>query len=176
MLDLKNILNNPQDVSNALLTRGYELDLSFIEDKAQERKKIIQKKEQLAGDKNIISDSFRTVSSDKEKEKLMNQSKKIDDEVQLLKSSLERLEDVLNDHLLHIPNLPHSSCPIGDSDKDNSLIEKVNEPKGANTKEHADILESIQMISFEEGVKITQSRFVVPVSYTHLTLPTICSV
>ena len=63
MLDLKNILNNPQDVSNALLTRGYELDLSFIEDKAQERKKIIQKKEQLAGDKNIISDSFRTVSS-----------------------------------------------------------------------------------------------------------------
>ena len=45
MLDLKNILNNPQDVSNALLTRGYELDLSFIEDKAQERKKIIQKKE-----------------------------------------------------------------------------------------------------------------------------------
>ena len=161
MLDLKNILNNPQDVSNALLTRGYELDLSFIEDKAQERKKIIQKKEQLAGDKNIISDSFRTVSSDEEKEKLMNQSKKIDDEVQLLKSSLEKLEDVLNDHLLHIPNLPHPSCPIGDSDKDNSLIEKVNEPKGANTKEHTDILESIQMISFEEGVKITQSRFVV---------------
>ena len=76
MLDLKNILNNPQDVSNALLTRGYELDLSFIEDKAQERKKIIQKKEQLAGDKNIISDSFRTVSCDEEKEKLMNQSKK----------------------------------------------------------------------------------------------------
>ena len=69
MLDLKNILNNPQDVSNALLTRGYELDLSFIEDKAQERKTIIQKKEQLAGDKNIISDTFRTVSSDEEKEK-----------------------------------------------------------------------------------------------------------
>ena len=161
MLDLKNILNNPQDVSNALLTRGYELDLSFIEDKAQERKKIIQKKEQLAGDKNIISDSFRTVSCNEEKEKLMNQSKKIDEEVQLLKSSLQKLEDVLNDHLLHIPNLPHPSCPIGDSDKDNSLIEKVNEPKGANTKEHTDILESIQMISFEEGVKITQSRFVV---------------
>ena len=86
MLDLKNILNNPQEVSDALLTRGYELDLSFIEDKAVERKKIIQKKEQLASDKNTISDSFRTVSNDEEKEKLMNQSKKIDDEVQLLKN------------------------------------------------------------------------------------------
>ena len=71
MLDLKNILNKPKEISDALLTRGYKLDLAFIEDKALERKKIIQKKEQLAGDKNIISDSFRTASSDKEKEKLM---------------------------------------------------------------------------------------------------------
>jgi len=47
--------------------------LKFIEDKAQERKKLIQKKEQLASDKNVISDSFRTASSDSEKQKLMNQ-------------------------------------------------------------------------------------------------------
>ncbi len=64
----------------------------------------------------------------------MNQSKKIDDEVQLLKSSLEKLEDVLNDHLLHIPNLPHPTCPIGDSDKDNNLIEKLMNQKCANKK------------------------------------------
>ena len=44
MLDLKNILNNPKEVSSSLLSRGYKLDLKFIEDKAQERKKLIQKK------------------------------------------------------------------------------------------------------------------------------------
>ena len=75
MLDLKNILNKPKEVSSALLSRGYKLDLEFIEDKAQERKKLIQKKEQLASDKNIISDSFRTAQSDTEKQKLMKQSK-----------------------------------------------------------------------------------------------------
>ena len=47
MLDLKNILNNSKEVSEALLTRGYELDLSFIEDKALERKKIIIKRLKL---------------------------------------------------------------------------------------------------------------------------------
>ena len=161
MLDLKNILNNPKEVSSSLLSRGYKLDLKFIEDKAQERKKLIQKKEQLASDKNVISDSFRTAPSDAEKQKLMKQSKNIDDEVQLLKSSLQEMEDILNNHLLHIPNLPHNTCPIGESDKDNKLLDKIIEPKTVNTKEHADILESLKMISFEEGVKITQSRFVV---------------
>jgi seryl-tRNA synthetase len=161
MLDLKNILNNPKEVSSSLLSRGYKLDLKFIEDKAQERKKLIQKKEQLASDKNVISDSFRTAPSDTEKQKLMKQSKNIDDEVQLLKSSLQEMEDILNKHLLHIPNLPHNTCPIGESDKDNKLLDKIIEPKTVNTKEHADILESLKMISFEEGVKITQSRFVV---------------
>ena len=39
MLDLKNILNNPKEVSSSLLSRGYKLDLKFIQDKAQERKK-----------------------------------------------------------------------------------------------------------------------------------------
>ena len=161
MLDLKNILNNPKEVSSSLLSRGYKLDLKFIEDKAQERKKLIQKKEQLASDKNVISDSFRTAPSDAEKQKLMKQSKNIDDEVHLLKSSLQEMEDILNNHLLHIPNLPHKTCPIGESDKDNKLLDKIIEPKTVNTKEHADILESLKMISFEEGVKITQSRFVV---------------
>jgi hypothetical protein len=47
MLDLKNILNNPKEVSSSLLSRGYRLDLKFIEDKAQERKKLIQKKNNL---------------------------------------------------------------------------------------------------------------------------------
>ena len=91
MLDLKNILNNPKEVSSSLLSRWYRLDLKFIEDKAQERKKLIQKKEQLASDKNVISDSFRTASSDSEKQKLMNQSKNIDDEIKSLKSSLQEV-------------------------------------------------------------------------------------
>ena len=125
MLDLKNILNNPKKVSSALLSRGYKLDLKFIEDKAQERKKLIQKKEQLSNDKNIISDSFRTAPSDAEKKILMNQSKIIDEEVRLLKSSLQKMEDILNNHLLHIPNLPHDTCPIGESDKDNKLLDKI---------------------------------------------------
>ena len=59
------------------------------------------------------------------KEQLMADSKKIDEQVQVLKSSLELIEVSLNNHLLEIPNLPHHSCPVGHNDKDNKIIEKI---------------------------------------------------
>ena len=161
MLDLKNILDKKNDVAMLLLSRGYKLDIDFIEKKSQERKDLIQKKEKLASDKNVISDSFRNAKDDAHKEQLMADSKKIDEQVQALKSSLELIEVSLNSHLLGIPNLPHHSCPVGENDKDNIIIEKSLDPIVNNVREHGDILESLNLISFEDGVKITQSRFVV---------------
>lgn len=107
MLDLKNILDHKNDVAELLLSRGYKLDIDFIEKKSLERKDLIQKKEKLACDKNVISDSFRTAKDDSHKEQLMAESKKIDEQVQFLKSSLDSIEVSLNNHLLGIPNLPH---------------------------------------------------------------------
>ncbi len=160
MLDLKYILNNPNEVSIALSTRGYKLDLKFLEEKAYQRKNLIQNKEKLANDKNIISNKFRTASIN-EKDKLLNDSKDIDNQIQSLKTKLEAIEAKLNNHLLQIPNIPHETCPVGDSDKQNKIIKKILKPQTKNLKEHSDILESLEMISFEDGVKITQSRFVV---------------
>ena len=161
MLDLKNILDNKNDVAELLLSRGYKLDIDFIEKKSLKRKELIQKKEKLACDKNVISDSFRKAKDDVHKEQLMADSKKIDEQIQVLKSSLELIEVSLNNHLLGIPNLPHHSCPVGHNDKDNMIIEKSLDTNINNTREHCDILESLNLISFEDGVKITQARFVV---------------
>ena len=41
------------------------------------------------------------------------------------------------------------------------IIEKSLDTNINNTREHGDILESLNLISFEDGVKITQARFVV---------------
>jgi seryl-tRNA synthetase len=91
----------------------------------------------------------------------MTDSKNIDQKVQELKSSLELIEKSLNNYLLEIPNLPHESCPIGQNEKDNKIIEKSFDTQINNKREHGDILESLNLISFEDAVKITQSRFVV---------------
>ena len=155
------MLINADEVARKLLTRGYSLDSVFINENSNIRKELIKEKEDLASEKNKLSDSFRKVSSDSEKTVLMEKSKSIEGKVVELKKKLNEVEDKLNNHLLEIPNIPHQSCPIGDSEEGNKLIEKHGEITNTNSDEHSDILDKLHMLSFEDAVKITQNRFVV---------------
>ncbi len=155
------MLNNADEVARKLLTRGFSLDSAFIDENSIIRKNLIQEKEDLASEKNKISDSFREVSSDSEKTALMDKSKSIEGRVVALKKKLNEIEDKLNNYLLEIPNIPHDTCPIGDSEEGNKLIEKHGEITNTNSDEHSDILDKLHMLSFEDAVKITQNRFVV---------------
>ena len=78
MNDLKNMLTNADEVARKLLTRGFSLNSVFINENSNIRKKLIQEKEDLASEKNKISDSFKKVSSDSEKTVLMEKSKSIE--------------------------------------------------------------------------------------------------
>ena len=154
------MLANTDEVARKLSTRGFSLDPVFINEYSNIRKKLIQEKEDLASEKNKISDSFRKVSSESEKTALMEKSKSIEGRVVELKK-LDEVENKLNNHLLEIPNIPHHTCPIGDSEEGNKLIEKHGEITNTNSDEHSDILDKLHMLSFEDAVKITQNRFVV---------------
>ena len=161
MNNLKEMLANSDDVTKRLSTRGFSLDLGFLNENSNIRKTLIQEKEDLASEKNKISDSFRAVSSDSEKSILMEKSKSIEGRVADLKKQLSDVEDKLNNHLLQIPNIPHHTCPIGNSGEDNILIEKHGAISNTTSDEHSDILNKLDMLSFEDAVKITQNRFVV---------------
>jgi len=159
MLNLKTLLLNPNSIRDKLSTRGFKIDLKILEEESEKRKKLIQEKEKLASDKNLISDSFKGASTDTEKKKLMNESKAIDEKVQSLKQSLNEVETKLNNYLLEIPNIPHDTCPVGDSGSDNIIMNQYGKIETENTKEHSDILEKFKMLSFEDGVTLAQSRF-----------------
>ena len=122
MLNIKTILSNPDSIKDKLSSRGFKIDLKILEEESERRKNLIREKEKLASDKNIISDSFKRASTDTEKKNLMNESKVIDEKVQLLKQSLNEVETKLNNYLLEIPNVPDETCPVGESDSDNKII------------------------------------------------------
>ncbi len=163
MLDTKYILDNKNDVIQKLNNRGFEIDIAKIEEDAKKRKDLIQDKENLAQKKNEVSNSFKNAENISEKEKLTNLSKDLDNQIHKLKDKLEEHENKFQSYLLTIPNIPHDSCPIGSSEKDNIQIRTIGEANGLNInkKEHADILENIKMASFENAITIAQSRFVV---------------
>jgi seryl-tRNA synthetase len=78
-----------------------------------------------------------------------------------LAETLERVEKELNELLVTLPNLPHSSVPEGKSAEDNEIIHQHGSvPKLPETAlPHWELIKKYDIIDFELGVKITGAGF-----------------
>ena len=72
-----------------------------------------------------------------------------------------QIEKEIKDILVQIPNTPHHSVKIGNSDKDNEILNEVGViPKlDENAKPHWELTEQYDIIDFKLGNKITGAGF-----------------
>ena len=159
MLDINLIINHSSDIKNKLLSRGYELSLNKLEDLYFRRKDIIKKKEDLAANKNQISDQFKTCKDESEREKLRTSSENLENEIQLNKDQLLEIENNLKNILLDIPNIPLDDVPKGKDFSDNQIIKTWGEPSKDIENDHSELFESNKLLDFELSVKVSKSRF-----------------
>jgi len=82
------------------------------------------------------------------------------DELKLLETELAHLQGKLNDFLMGIPNLPHSSVPVGNSEKQNVEVRRWGSPRQFDfpVKDHVDVGASLGL-DFETGAKLAGARF-----------------
>jgi seryl-tRNA synthetase len=80
----------------------------------------------------------------------------------VLDEEVRVLEEDLNKLLLSIPNMPHSSVPVGLSEEENVEIRRIGEvPSFAfEPKAHWEIADKLGILDFESAAKVTGSRFV----------------
>ena len=71
------------------------------------------------------------------------------------------LEKEIENILVQIPNVPHSSVPSGNSDVDNKIIKDVKEipTLSSEAKPHWELTSKYGLIDFELGNKITGAGF-----------------
>ena len=80
---------------------------------------------------------------------------------QEMKQEFAALEEVLNNVLYQIPNVPDNAVPAGKSEDDNEEIYSEGEipDLGENCKPHWDLADDYKLIDFQTGVKITGAGF-----------------
>ena len=83
------------------------------------------------------------------------------EEVKMLGDALAAIETELNQKLVLLPNLPHSSVPIGFSAEENEVVlENGSKPElPPNALPHWELAAKYKLIDFELGVKITGAGF-----------------
>jgi len=164
MLDLKYVVQNLDAVAAGLARRGKHLDLEPLRALAAKRRELITVTEALRHKQKESSAALPgLMKTDKAAgEALRATLKEMGDQVKAGDAALTTVESELNQLLLVIPNVPHASVPAGGGAEDNVLVRYGRAPKPAfdfAPKEHFTIGESLKILDFERGTKVSGARF-----------------
>ena len=162
MLDLKFVRNNPEMVKEALAKRGNKGSLDeFLKLDEQRREKLVVV-EQLKNRRNTVSQEVGKLKKEgKPADEIVIEMRQVSQEIKDIDDQLRIIDEQLQDILLSLPNIPDISVPIGKSENDNIEIRLWGEPTKFDfePKAHWDIGESLDIIDFERGAKVTGARF-----------------
>jgi len=164
MLDIKFVRANQLAVEEALAKRSGKVSLDgFIELEA-ERRVVLADVENKKARRNAVSKEIGKIKqAGGDASEIMLQMRSLGDEIAADDARLSEIEQQLEETLLAIPNIPHTSVPIGPDDSYNTEMRRVGEPKKLDfePKNHWDIGEELGILDFERAAKIAGARFTV---------------
>ncbi len=162
MLDLKYLRGHWDEALEALGKRAGSYDLEKVKSLDNSLRNIKAEVERLKETRNKSSQEIGILRKEKkDASSLIAGMKELSDSIKSLDSKLSEIEDELSGNLLTIPNIPHSSVPVGRDDSDNVEIRIGGEKPEFNfePKPHWDIGENLGILDFERGAKLTGARF-----------------
>jgi seryl-tRNA synthetase len=166
MLDIQLLRNDLAGVAARLATRGFALDTTRFQGLEAQRKTIQIRTQELQAARNHISKMIGQLRGaghgpdDEEVGDLMREMQNIPDQLKEAEKQLGEIQNELQQLLEVIPNIPHSSVPIGKSEADNLEVRKVGNILQFNfvAKDHVDLGEKLGL-DFDTAAKISGARF-----------------
>lgn len=162
MLDPKYIRENIDEVKEALQKRKEDIDLDKFLELDQKRREYIANVEKLKNRRNTVSQEIAKLKREKQDaEHLIKEMQEVSKTIKEYDDKVREVENELNDFLLTIPNIPHPSVPVGQTDEDNVVVRKWGEPTtfDFDPKAHWDIGEELGILDFATAAKVTGARF-----------------
>ena len=161
MLDMKYIRENLDEAERCLCTRGGVSYLDGFRELDDRRRSLLKDGESLKALRNTASDEIGRARDKSLVQDKILEMREVSQKIKGLDEELGRVDDELQSFLLTVPNLPHTTTPIGTSENENVQVRtwgKPHEP-AFKAKPHWDIGEALGILDFERGAKITGARF-----------------
>jgi seryl-tRNA synthetase len=162
MLDLKFIRDNAELIETAIKNKNEKADIKKVLSLDELKRKIQFEFDQLKSEQNRVSKEIGRLKKDKQDAThLLTNMQEIAEKTKSLSTQLSEVDNELSNQLLTIPNIPHSSVPIGRTSDDNIVVRTVGKDveKDFELKEHFDLAQNQNLIDFIRGAKITGSGF-----------------
>lgn len=164
MLDVKLLRNNFDEVKQKLQNRGEELgEFEKFGELDKRRRTLIVETEALKSQRNEVSQEIAKLKREKQDaDAKIEEMRVVGDRIKTLDIELREIDEKLDMILMSIPNIPHESTPVGESEDDNVEIRKWGEVRAFDfePKAHWDLGTDLDILDFENAAKVTGSRFV----------------
>lgn len=164
MLDMKTLRGNVEEIKGKLQHRGEDLaDLDKFEQLDQKRREMIVQSEQLKNKRNEVSERIAQLKKEKQNaDDLISEMRKVSQQIKELDGELRIIEEELQQLLLAIPNIPHESVPVGETEDDNVEVRKWGDVPEFSfvPKPHWELAANLGILDFERAAKVAGSRFV----------------
>jgi seryl-tRNA synthetase len=161
MLDIKYLRENLAAAEDRLKSRGGAVDLSGFRALDEKRRGLLQSGEELKALRNKVSEEISRVKDKSLAQDRIAEMREVSQRIKSLDEELKEVEEALAGFLLTVPNIPSASVPVGASEGDNVVVRKWGEPAAFPfaPKPHWEIGETLGILDFERGAKLTGARF-----------------
>ncbi|MFK4953196.1 serine--tRNA ligase [Lactococcus garvieae] len=163
MLDIKKIRADFDGVAAKLETRGVKKEtLQELHELDVRRRELIVQSENLKKERNAVSDEIALIKREKgEASEKITAMKQVSADIKVIDAELADIEEKLTTYTTTLPNLPHDDVPVGADEDDNVEIRRHGQAPefSFEPKPHWDLGESLGILDWERGGKVTGSRF-----------------
>src|SRR5260370_5566757 len=162
MHDLNYFRDHLDVLADMAKNRGAALDLDAFRKLDKERRELITATEQLKAQRNKASDEIAGLRKEKKNaDSLIAKMKEVSEHIKRSDEHIGELDATQRELLLTIPNIPHSSVPVGASAADNKEIRRWRAPPKFHfaPKPHWEVGERAELLELGAAAKITCTRF-----------------
>ena len=162
MLDIEVIRSNPEMIREMLIHRNKDTAIldKFLEADSMWRK-LTSENNLLRKTRNTVSQEISKLPNGEEKNKKIAEMREVGDKIKSNDEEMARLEEVRNDCILNIPNIPAADVPLGKDDTENVVIYEWGEHRKFDftPKDHSQLMLDLNIVDFDRAVKVAGSGF-----------------
>jgi seryl-tRNA synthetase len=165
MLDIKFIRENPELVKQGIENKNEKNRIDEVLALDESRRQLILKTDELKAKRNLVSSQVGQMKkTGQDSSGMIAEMKLVADQISELDAKLKTTQAELDTLLMYIPNIPHSSVPVGKTAEENVEVRKWL-PDGfslesmRNKIDHTTLGKKLNILDFERGSKISGSGF-----------------
>ena len=164
MIDLNLLRETPDIFRSAFQARQMDSHpVDQILELDGKRRLLIQEVEALKAERNAVSKEIGRLKDPAARQVKIDAMRQVGDRISQLDEQLRLQEAELEALLATVPNLPDPLTPYGKGEQDNVVVRSVGAlPEfGFQPQPHWDLGPALGILNFEQGIKLTGSRFYV---------------